>query len=81
MNTTRLTNMDDQEQIHMLHVASIDIADLYHQSKNSNNVGNQDQLDNLLQAAIHIRRAIPTGDNGKRYGHEQYYKAMSLGEF
>lgn len=73
--------MNDQEHTHMLHVASIDIADLYHQSRNSNNVGTQDQLDNLMQAAIHIRKAIPKGDDGKRYGHEQYYKAMSLGEF
>jgi hypothetical protein len=76
-----MNTMDDQEHIHMLHIASIDIADLYHQSRNSNNVGNEDQLDNLMKAAIHIRRAIPKDDDGTRYGHAQYYKAMTLGEF
>jgi hypothetical protein len=34
-----------------------------------------------MKAAIHIRRAIPKDDDGTRYGHAQYYKAMTLGEF
>ena len=79
--TKGLTNMDDQEHIHMMHIASLDIASLYHATRNSNNVGTESQLDNLMEAAIAVRRAIPKGDDGKRYGHAEYYKAMSLGEF
>lgn len=71
-----MNTMDDQEHIHMMHIASLDIADLFIQTLHSNNVGTQDQLDHLLEAAISVRRAIPKGDDGKRYGHAEYHKAM-----
>ena len=71
-----MNTMDDQEHIHMMHIASLDSADLFIKTLHSNNVGTQDQLDNLLEAAISVRRAIPKGDDGKRYGHAEYHKAM-----
>ena len=70
-----MNTMDDQEHIHMMHIASLDIADLFIQTLHSNNVGTQDQLDHLLEAKS-VRRAIPKGDDGKRYGHAEYHKAM-----
>ena len=68
--------MDDQEHIHMIHIASLDVADLFSKAYHSNNVGTEDQIHHLKEAAKHIRRAIPKDDDGTRYGHGEYHKAM-----
>ena len=68
--------MDDQEHIHMIHIASLDVADLFYKTYHSNNVGTKEQQDNLLEAARFLRRSIPKDDDGTRYGHGEYHMAM-----
>ena len=62
-----------------LHNSSLSLASIYHELRNSND-DHQDKMDNLMIAYRATRRAMDKNHGGKRFGHAEAYRAMSLGE-
>ena len=62
-----------------LHATSISLAGIYHELWNSNDP-HQSETDNIMEAYISTRRAMEKNHEGKRFGHAEAYRAMSLGE-
>jgi|TARA_R110000824_G_scaffold118170_2_gene270371 hypothetical protein len=62
-----------------LHNSSLSLASIYHELRNSND-DHQPQMDNIMLAYTSTRRAMDKNHEGKRFGHAEAYRAMSLGE-
>jgi hypothetical protein len=55
---------------------SLVIAHIWHEGYVNRGNVSSDQWDAVMEAYVHIRRAITTGENGKRFGANAAYKAM-----
>lgn len=62
-----------------LHNSSLSLASIYHELRNSND-DHQDQMDGIMEAYIATRRSMEMNHEGKRLGHAEAHRAMSLGE-
>jgi len=68
--------MDEQKVNEILHGMSLVIAQIWREGyTNRGNLSN-DQWDAVMEAYIHVRRAITKDENGKRLGSKAAYKAM-----
>lgn len=68
--------MDEQQVNEDLHAISLDLAYIWRESyANRGNLSN-DQWEAVMEAYIHVRRAITKDENGKRFGSKAAYKAM-----
>ena len=67
--------MDEKNVNEELHRMSIHLARMWHDDKQHHYINN-DQHDSIMEAYIHVRRAITKGEDGKRYGARQAYHAM-----
>ena len=68
--------MDEQEVNEKLHVMSLDLARIWYDGYVKNIELSDEQWDSVMEAYIHVRRAITKGENGKRFGARAAYKAM-----
>ena len=68
--------MDEQQVNEKLHVMSLDLARIWYDGYAKNIELSDDQWDAVMEAYIHVRRAITKGENGKRFGARAAYKAM-----
>jgi len=68
--------MDEQQVNEDLHQMSIHLARMWHKGNSERSYLSNDQWDSILEAYIHVRRAITKDEDGKRYGARQAYHAM-----
>ena len=68
--------MDEQEVNEKLHVMSLDLARIWYDGYVKNIELSDEQWDSVMEAYIHVRRAITKGEDGKRFGARAAYKAM-----
>lgn len=68
--------MDEQSVNEDLHAISLDLAYIWREGyANRGNISNE-QWEAVMEAYIHVRRAITKDENGKRFGSKAAYKAM-----
>ena len=68
--------MNEQTVNETLHGMSLVIAHIWREGyANRGNLSNG-QWDAIMEAYIHVRRAITKDENGKRFGSKAAYKAM-----
>lgn len=68
--------MDEQSVNETLHAMSLKLAEIWREGYANRNKITDDQWDAVMEAYIHVRRAITKGENGKRFGARAAYKAM-----
>jgi len=68
--------MDEQTVNETLHGMSLVIANIWRESYANRGKISDDQWDAVMEAYIHVRRAITKDENGKRFGSKAAYKAM-----
>ena len=68
--------MDEQEVNEDLHRMSIHLARIWHKGHFGHAHLSNEQCDSVMEAYIHVRRAITKGKDGKRHGARQAYHAM-----
>ena len=68
--------MDEQGVNEKLHAMSLDLARIWYDGYSRNIELSDEQWDAVMEAYIHVRRAITKGENGKRFGARAAYKAM-----
>lgn len=68
--------MDEQEVNKDLHQMSIHLARIWSKGYANRSDLSNEQWDAVMEAYIHVRRAITKGEDGKRYGATQAYHAM-----
>ena len=68
--------MDEQQVNEDLHRMSIHLARIWHNGYAKRSDLTNEQWDSVMEAYIHVRRAITKGEDGKRYGAGQAYQAM-----
>ena len=66
--------MNEQTVNETLHAMSLELARIWH-STPGDHLSNE-QWDAIMEAYIHVRRAITKGEDGKRFGANAAYKAM-----
>jgi len=65
-------NLYEESTVH-IHNLSLEVADLFSEAYREN--ASEDMLV-LLKAYRDLRRGLPIGDDGKRYGASEAYEAM-----
>ena len=68
--------MDEQQVNEDLHAISLDLAYIWRESYANRGKISDDQWDAVMEAYIHVRRAITKGEDGRRFGARAAYKAM-----
>ena len=68
--------MDEQSVNEDLHAISLDLAYIWRESYANRGKISDDQWDAVMEAYIHVRRAITKGKDGRRFGAKAAYKAM-----
>ena len=68
--------MDEQSVNEDLHAISLDLAYIWRGSYANRGKISDDQWDAVMEAYIHVRRAITKGKDGRRFGAKAAYKAM-----
>ena len=68
--------MDEQQVNEDLQRMSIHLARIWHKGNSTSNHLSNEQWDAVMEAYIHVRRAITKGEDGKRHGARQAYHAM-----
>jgi hypothetical protein len=68
--------MNEQTVNETLHGMSLVIAHIWHEGYVNRGNVSSDQWDAVMEAYVHIRRAITKDKNGKRFGSKAAYKAM-----
>ena len=68
--------MDEQQVNEDLHAISLDLAYIWRESYANRGKISDDQWDAVMEAYIHVRRAITKGKDGRRFGARAAYKAM-----
>lgn len=68
--------MDEQSVNEDLHAISLDLAYIWRESYANRGKISDDQWDAVMEAYIHVRRAITKGKDGRRFGARAAYKAM-----
>jgi len=68
--------MNEQTVNETLHGMSLVIAHIWHEGYVNRGNVSQEQWDAVMEAYVHIRRAITKDKNGKRFGSKAAYKAM-----
>ena len=68
--------MNEQTINETLHGMSLELAYIWRESYANRGKISDDQHDDILEAYINVRRAITTGEDGKRFGSKAAYKAM-----
>ena len=68
--------MDEQSVNEDLHAISLDLAYIWREGYANRGKISDDQWDAVMEAYIHVRRAITKGKDGRRFGAKAAYKAM-----
>lgn len=68
--------MDEQQVNEDLHRMSIHLARIWSKGYANRSDLSNDQWEAVMEAYIHVRRAITKGEDGKRFGARAAYKAM-----
>ena len=68
--------MDEQQVNGELHVMSLKLAEIWRDGYANRSHLSNDQWEAVMEAYIHVRRAITKDENGKRFGARAAYKAM-----
>ena len=68
--------MDEQQVNEDLHAISLDLAYIWREGYANRGKISDDQWDAVMEAYIHVRRAITKGKDGRRFGARAAYKAM-----
>ena len=68
--------MDEQKVNEDLHVMSLKLAEIWRDGYANRSHLSNDQWEAVMEAYIHVRRAITKGEDGKRFGARAAYKAM-----
>lgn len=68
--------MDEQSVNEDLHVMSLILARIWREGYANRGDLSNEQWDAVMEAYIHVRRAITKDENGKRFGARAAYKAM-----
>ena len=68
--------MDEQKVNEDLHVMSLKLAEIWREGYANRSHLSNEQWDAVMEAYIHVRRAITKGEDGKRFGAKAAYKAM-----
>lgn len=68
--------MDEQSVNEDLHAISLDLAYIWREGYAYRGKISDDQWDAVMEAYIHVRRAITKGKDGRRFGARAAYKAM-----
>ena len=68
--------MDEQSVNEDLHAISLDLAYIWREAYANRGNLSDEQWEAVMEAYIHVRRAITKGENGKRFGARAAYKAM-----
>lgn len=68
--------MDEQQVNEDLHRMSIHLARIWSKGYANRSDLSNEQWEAVMEAYIHVRRAITKGEDGKRFGARAAYKAM-----
>jgi len=68
--------MDEQKVNEDLHVMSLKLAEIWREGYANRSHLSNEQWDAVMEAYIHVRRAITKGEDGRRFGAKAAYKAM-----
>ena len=68
--------MDEQQVNGELHVMSLKLAEIWRDGYANRSHLSNEQWEAVMEAYIHVRRAITKDENGKRFGARAAYKAM-----
>ena len=68
--------MDEQQVNGDLHVMSLKLAEIWREGYANRSHLSNEQWEAVMEAYIHVRRAITKGEDGKRFGARAAYKAM-----
>ena len=68
--------MDEQSVNEDLHVMSLKLAEIWREGYANRADLTIEQWDAVMEAYIHVRRAITKGEDGRRFGARAAYKAM-----
>ena len=68
--------MDEQSVNEHLHVMSLKLAEIWRDGYAERSHLSNEQWEAVMEAYIHVRRAITKGEDGRRFGARAAYKAM-----
>jgi hypothetical protein len=68
--------MDEQNVNETLHAMSLKLAEIWRDGYANRSHLSNEQWEAVMEAYIHVRRAITKGEDGRRFGARAAYKAM-----